>query len=197
MSLFLVADTRGWTANQPSMDLTISYPDPGDVRNFMWLPARKFERTSFKGSEWQSAIFQAWHALAFSFTPKTAHLHNQEDICSHWPTVSSWLCGKGGILQSVSFESCPICGILQRITRKAWGTGWSGTNCPVYIIPSCGLKATWELIVRRLLWSASKQRLSAVGRVIPREVNHCNEKISLVGSMYCYLHDTPSHWSHR
>ena len=124
-------------------------------------------------------------------------IFTQEDICSHWPTVSSWLCGKGGILQSVSFESCPICGILQRITRKAWGTGWSGTNCPVYIIPSCGLKATWELIVRRLLWSSSKQRLSAVGRVIPREVNHCNEKISLVGSMYCYLHDTPSHWSHR
>ena len=196
MSLFLVADNRGWTANQPSMDLTISYPNPGDVRNFMWLPARKFERTSFKGSEWQHAR-KAWHALAFSFIPETAHLHNQEDICSHWPTVSSWLCGKGGILQSVSFESCPICGMLQRITRKAWGKGWSGTNCAVYIIPSCGLKATWELIVRRLLWSSSKQRLSAVGRVIPREVNHCNEKISLVGSMYCYLHNTPSHWSHR
>ena len=64
-------------------------------------------------------------------------------------------------------------------------------------IASCGLKATGELIVRRLLWSSSKQRLSTVGRVVPREVNHFNEKISLVGSIYCNLlrnrmHDTPS-----
>ena len=64
------------------------------------------------------------------------------------------------------------------------------------LIASCGRKATRELIVRRFLWSSSKQRLSTVGRVVPREVNHFNEKIGLVGSMNCYMrnrmHPTPS-----
>ena len=47
----LVVDTRGWTANQSSMDLAISYPDAGDVRNFIWPPARKFEGANLKDSE--------------------------------------------------------------------------------------------------------------------------------------------------
>ena len=59
-SLLLVVDTCGWTAKQPSMDLAISHPDAGDVRNFIWLPA------SFQDSEWQHEP-KAWHALVFSF----------------------------------------------------------------------------------------------------------------------------------
>ena len=55
-SLLLVVDTRGCTAKQPSMDLAISYPDAGDVRNFIWLPA------SFQDSEWQHEP-KAWQGL--------------------------------------------------------------------------------------------------------------------------------------
>ena len=51
MSLLLVVDTLGWTANQTSMDLAMSCTDVDDVSNFIWLPARKFKGTSFKDAE--------------------------------------------------------------------------------------------------------------------------------------------------
>ena len=110
------------------------------------------------------------------------------------PTFSSWS-GKGGILQSVCLEGCRISPLLQRITRKNWGNGWSGTNRLV-VNRLLRTKSDTRTNRQRFLWSSSKQRLSTVGRVVPREVNHFNEKVGLVGSMNCYLrnrmHPTPS-----
>ena len=92
-------------------------------------------------------------------------------------------------------EGCRISPLLQRITRKNWGNGWSGTNRLV-VNRLLRTKSDTRTNRQRFLWSSSKQRLSTVGRVVPREVNHFNEKVGLVGSMNCYLrnrmHPTPS-----